>query len=147
MRRFLLIIPLLALIVSCSSGVSSGFFVVIDGKWVGTLFSNPNLEDPIRYSGNVIMDVTQNETTNSLSGIVSISDPETLCWVGGIIDPTASSVTGSKVIIVIEDNGGATLVIEGDATTSTISAIYTNSGSGGETCMDHSGKFTATRSG
>ena len=147
MRRFLLIIPLLAMIASCSSGVSSGYFVAIDGKWNGFLFSNPNLEDPTRYSGIVIMDVTQNETTNSLSGIVSISDPETLCWVGGVIDPTASSVTGNKVTIVIADNGGATLIIEGDATTSTISALYTNSGSGGENCTDHSGKFTATRAG
>jgi hypothetical protein len=97
--------------------------------------------------GTVIMDVTQNETTNSLSGVVSISDPETLCWVGGIIDPTASSVTGNKVLIVISDNGGATITIEGDATTSTISAIYTNSGGGGESCMDHSGTFTASRAG
>jgi len=158
MRRFLLVIPLLAVLAGCSSGVSSGFVIFLDGKWVGLLLATTkgSFLEPDPFSGNVSMNVTQNETTGALSGVVIIADPETLCWTGGSIDPTQSFVTGSKVFIVINDNNGATIVIDGDATATTINALYTSSGhgSGGVQtvegmggCTDHSGTFKANKVG
>lgn len=159
MRRCLLVIPLLALLASCSSGVSSGFTIIIAGKWTGLLLATTkgSFLQPDPFSGNVVMNITQNETTNALSGVVTIADPETNCWTGGSIDPTQSFVTGSKVFIVILDNNGAVIVIDGDATSTTINALYTSSGHGGanvqttngETggCSDHSGTFKASKVG
>jgi len=157
MRRFLLLIPLLAVLAGCSSGVSSGFVIFLDGKWVGLLLATTkgSFLQPDPFSGNVTMNITQSETTGALSAVVIIADPETNCWTGGSIDPTQSFVTGSKVFIVIQDNNGATIVIDGDATTSTINALYTSSGHSGSsvqtvgggmsTCTDHSGTFKANR--
>lgn len=162
MRRFLLVIPLLVLLASCSSGVSSGFFVFIEGQWVGLLLASTkgSFLEPTPFSGNVRMNISQDETTNTLSGIVLIADPETNCWTGGSIDPSQSFVTGSKVRIVINDNNGAVITIDGDATERTITALYTSSGHGGEgstsvqtvngessTCTNHGGTFNATKTG
>lgn len=162
MRRFLLVIPLITLLASCSSGVSSGFFVFIDGQWVGLLRAETkgSFLEPTPFSGNVTMNIHQDETTNTLSGLAIIADPETNCWTGGSIDPAQSFVTGSKVHIVINDNNGATIVIDGDATATKITALYTSTGGGGSTsvqttngespvstCTDHSGTFNASKTG
>lgn len=159
MRRLLLLAPLL-LLTSCSSNVSSGFTVFLQGPWHGLLRGDAGAP-PQPFSGDVSMNLIQEET-GELSGTAAISDPETGCWAGGeITDPQAdelaavplagatpspglAAVTGNRVFFQIQDVGGATVTIDGTATNNSINALYTSTGGN---CAAHSGTFTATRAG
>lgn len=119
MRRLLLILPLIVT-VSCSSGTTSGILALLTGNWVGTMVST---NDPAaRFSGNVTMSITQDEF-GFITGIINISDPETNCWIGGILDPT-SSITGARVILSWADTSGALVTVDATATNNSINGLY-----------------------
>lgn len=155
MRRLLLIIPLMFALNSCSSSVSSGFTVFLTGLFVGNLFAQTDFPPP--FSGDVQLNLVQNDD-GTLEGNAIISDPETTCWSGGtVVDPdeglvpvplaasttnVTSSVTGNRVVFIIEDVGGATITIDGTATNNSITAFYTSEGG---PCANHSGTFNANR--
>ncbi len=157
MRQLLVLLPILA-IAGCSSNVSGGFTVNLTGNWVGEMISTTGANPP--FSGKLNMNITQNQD-GTLEGLAAIRDPETLCWAGGTITdngPVAvplagvgsgpgsvmiSAVTGNKVTFIIEDEGGATITVDGSATSNTLSAIYTSNGGN---CEAHSGTFNIVRS-
>ncbi len=119
MRRLLLVLPLF-LTVSCSSGVTSGILALLTGNWLGQMVST---NDPsARFSGNVSMSITQDEL-GFITGIINISDPETNCWIGGILD-AASSITGARVLLSWSDTSGAVVTVDATATNNSINGLY-----------------------
>ncbi len=119
MRRLLLILPLF-LTVSCSSGTTSGILALLTGNWAGVMLSTS--AGAPGFSGNVTMSITQDEF-GFITGIINISDPETNCWVGGILNPT-SSITGARVILSWSDGSGAAVSVDATATNSSINGLY-----------------------
>ncbi len=127
MRRLLLVLSLF-LTVSCSSGTTSGILVLLTGTWSGLMLSTAGVDGNSQFSGIVTMNVTQDDF-GRLSGIIVIEDPETLCWAGGIIDETTSSVTGSRLVINFEDGSGAEVTWDATASNNTIAGFYTTTAS------------------
>ncbi len=128
MRRLLLILPLFVT-VSCSSGTTSGILALLTGNWAGMMVST---NDPsARFSGNVTMSITQDDF-GFITGIINISDPETNCWIGGILDPT-SSITGARVILSWSDGNGAFVTVDATATNTTINGLYNSTAPSGGT--------------
>lgn len=126
MRRLLLILPLFVT-VSCSSGTTSGILALLTGNWAGKMVST---NDPAaRFSGNITMRIEQDDF-GFITGIINISDPETNCWIGGILDPT-SSITGSRVILSWTDNSGALVTVDATATNNSISGLYNSTAPSG----------------
>ncbi len=150
MKRCLWIIPFVWL-VGCSSSTSSGFSVVLTGQWNGQMLAGTNVPAP--FSGTFTLDMVQEED-GTLRGTIAIRDPETGCWGGGTFEGT---VTGSRFSITWTDVFGATVTVEGDASTGRLTALYTHAGTGqavpdpnnpGGTivlCAPHTGNFNANR--
>ncbi len=137
MRRLLLILPLM-LTVSCSSGTSSGIGALLTGSWIGDMISTNDL--PTSPSGKITMTISQ-DIAGKLTGIITISDPETMCWSGGTLDET-SSITGSRVTITFTDGGGASVAFDATATSTSIKGLYTSKGG---TCASNSGTLSLVR--
>ncbi len=126
MRRLLLILPLFVT-VSCSSGTTSGILALLTGNWVGMMVST---NDPsARFSGNVNMSITQDDF-GFITGIINISDPETNCWIGGLLDST-SSITGARVILSWSDTSGASVTVDATATNTSINGLYNSTAPSG----------------
>jgi hypothetical protein len=126
MRRLLLILPLLVT-VSCSSGTTSGILALLTGNWAGVMLSTS--PPPPGFSGNITMSITQDEF-GFITGIINISDPETNCWIGGIL-LEGSSITGSRVVLSWVDNSGATVTVDATATNNSISGLYNSTAPSG----------------
>lgn len=150
MKRCLWIIPFVWL-VGCSSSTSSGFSVVLTGQWVGQMLAGTNIPAP--FSGDFRLDVVQEED-GTIRGTITVRDPETGCWGGGTFEGT---VTGSRFSFTYTDVFGATVTVEGDATTGTLNALYTHNGTGQAVpdpddptmtvvlCQPHTGTFRGNR--
>lgn len=150
MKRLLWIIPL-AFLVSCSSSTTSGITVILTGQWVGQMLAGTNIPAP--FSGTFTLNVTQEED-GTISGTITVQDPETRCWGGGTFTGT---VTGSRFTFTYTDTFGPTVTVEGNATTGEITAFYTSVGNGQPVpdpndptmtvvlCTSHTGTFNGTR--
>lgn len=126
MRRLLLILPLFVT-VSCSSGTTSGILALLTGNWSGLMVST---NDPhARFSGNVSMSITQDDF-GFITGLITISDPQTNCWIGGVLDET-SSITGARVILSWSDTSGAAVTVDATATNNTIKGLYNSTAPAG----------------
>ncbi len=150
MKRLLWVIPL-AWLIGCSSSTSSGFSVVLTGVWTGQMLASTNIPAP--FSGIFTLDMTQEED-GTIRGTITVRDPETGCWGGGTFEGT---VTGSRFQLTWTDVNGATVTVEGDATTGRLTALYTHAGTGAPVpdpndptmtvvlCQAHTGTFNGNR--
>lgn len=157
-RLFLLLMPLVA-VSGCSSGgtASGGNSFGLTGAWVGLLRSYQNFtfddatktDDPATsvdeaevtaiYSGSVVMNIVQ-DVDGTITGIVTVQDPESKCWTGGTLGE--SSISGNNIILTWEDQSGAAVTAQGTATGNTINTLFTSSEGN---CEAHSGTLNMSR--
>lgn len=144
------IIALLAgLISSCTSGTTaSAGPLSITGEWIGAFLSSilvvgDDVINPTgveRISAQVSLNINQDEGGN-LTGIASISDPETNCFTGG---PIEGKITGSSYSMKIDDGFGSTITLTGQATASELNGVY-NATEVADRCPPHTGDANFTK--